>query len=158
METGLRVLVNGAGGGAGGFVTQLAKYAGAEVIATAGPWSTAAVLRQEADHVIDYTARPVTAALDGRQVDILFNLVPLSPQDAAALVPLVRRGGRIVSIADVHRLGQAGRIRGKVLIRPPHAVQFPNPSAGLGYASGGGAGAGGVAEGAAVDVDEGAGG
>ncbi|MBW5484074.1 zinc-binding dehydrogenase [Streptomyces bambusae] len=168
VETGQRVLVNGAGGGVGGFVTQLAKHAGAEVIATAGPRSTEAVLRQGADHVVDYTARPVSAALDG-PVDTLLNLVPLSPQDAAALAPLVRAGGRIVSIAtpieppadagvsamhmvarndvahlgalvelvdagaigidisasrpladlaDVHRLGQAGRTRGKVLIIP----------------------------------------
>ncbi|MER5727993.1 NADP-dependent oxidoreductase [Streptomyces sp. NPDC002138] len=168
VAAGQRVLVNGAGGGVGGFVTQLAKYAGAEVIATAGPRSTEAVLRQGADHVIDYTARPVSAALDG-PVDVLLNLVPLGPRDAAALASLVRRGGRIVSIAtpieqpvgaavsathmvarndvvdlaalvelvdagtvgidissvrplaelaDVHRLGQAGKIRGKVVLVP----------------------------------------
>ncbi|MER7540818.1 NADP-dependent oxidoreductase [Streptomyces sp. NPDC097704] len=98
VATGQRVLVNGAGGGVGGFVTQLAKHAGAEVIATASPRSTEAVLRQGADQVIDYTAGPVGAALDGR-VDTLLNLVPLSPPDAAALAPLVRPGGRIVSIA-----------------------------------------------------------
>ncbi|SEE23181.1 NADP-dependent oxidoreductase [Streptomyces sp. TLI_105] len=98
VAAGQRVLVNGAGGGVGGFVTQLAKHAGAEVIATASPRSTKAVLRQGADRAIDYTAGPVGAALDAR-VDTLLNLVPLSPPDAAALAPLVRRGGRIVSIA-----------------------------------------------------------
>ncbi|MEU9106058.1 NADP-dependent oxidoreductase [Streptomyces xanthophaeus] len=98
VAAGQRVLVNGAGGGVGGFVTQLATYAGAEVIATAGPRSTEAVLRQGADQVIDYTAGPVGGALDG-PVDTLLNLVPLSPADAAALAPLVRPGGRIVSIA-----------------------------------------------------------
>ncbi|MER6203641.1 NADP-dependent oxidoreductase [Streptomyces sp. NPDC001586] len=98
VAAGQRVLVNGAGGGVGGFVTQLAKYAGAEVIATASPRSTEAVLRQGADRVIDYTAGPVSAALDG-PADTLLNLVPLSPSDAAALAPLVRRGGRIISIA-----------------------------------------------------------
>ncbi|MEU0401334.1 NADP-dependent oxidoreductase [Streptomyces sp. NPDC006197] len=168
VTTGLRVLVNGAGGGVGGFVTQLAAYAGAEVIATAGPRSTAAVRRHGADQVIDYTTGPVAAALD-RPVDTLLNLVPLSPHDAAALIPAVRPGGRIVSIAtpfeppaetgvtathmvarndvaqlaalvelvdagkvsldisashpladlaEVHRLGETGRIRGKVLIVP----------------------------------------
>ncbi|MFE7379103.1 NADP-dependent oxidoreductase [Streptomyces zhihengii] len=98
VAPGQRILVNGAGGGVGGFVTQLAKLEGAEVIATASPRSTAAVLRQGADHVIDYTAGPVDAALDG-QVDTLLNLVPLSPPESAALAALVRPGGRIVSIA-----------------------------------------------------------
>jgi NADPH:quinone reductase-like Zn-dependent oxidoreductase len=168
VAAGQRVLVNGAGGGVGGFVTQLAKYAGAEVIATAGARSAEAVRRQGADQVIDYTASPVGVALDS-PVDTLFNLVPLSPPDAAALAPLVRPGGRIVSIttpieppadagvtamhmvarndvahlaalvelinagvvaidisesrplADlgaIHRLSEAGRIRGKVIIVP----------------------------------------
>ncbi|MDA5284049.1 NADP-dependent oxidoreductase [Streptomyces sp. Isolate_45] len=98
VTAGQRVLVNGAGGGVGGFVTQLAKHAGAEVIATAGPRSTEAVRRQGADRLIDYTAGPVGDAL-GSPVDTLLNLVPLSPPDAAALATLVRPGGRIVSIA-----------------------------------------------------------
>ncbi len=46
VAAGQWVLVNGAGGGVGGFVTQLAKHAGAEVIATASPRSTEAVRRQ----------------------------------------------------------------------------------------------------------------
>lgn len=168
VAAGQRVLVNGAGGGIGGFVTQLAKQAGAEVIATAGARSTEAVRRHGADHVIDYTVMPVADALD-HPVDTLLNLVPLSPHDAAALVPAVRQGGRIVSVAtpveppaetgvttmhmvarndvthlaalvalvdagkltldisasrpltdlaDVHRLSEAGRIRGKVLVIP----------------------------------------
>ncbi|MEV0535531.1 NADP-dependent oxidoreductase [Kitasatospora sp. NPDC050463] len=98
VAAGQRVLVNGAGGGVGGFVTQLAKYAGAEVIATASPRSAGAVRRHGADQVIDYTAGPVAAALDG-PVDTLLNLVPLSPHDTVALASAVRPGGRIVSIA-----------------------------------------------------------
>ncbi|MCX5380441.1 NADP-dependent oxidoreductase [Streptomyces sp. NBC_00091] len=98
VTTGQRVLVNGAGGGVGGFVTQLAKHAGATVTATASARSAALVRRHGADRVVDYTARPVGAALDG-QVDTLLNLVPLSPPDAAALASSVRPGGRIVSIA-----------------------------------------------------------
>ncbi|BAJ33131.1 putative oxidoreductase [Kitasatospora setae KM-6054] len=98
VTAGRRVLVNGAGGGIGGFATRFAKRAGAEVIATAGPRSERAVRRQGADRVVDYTAGPVAAALD-RPVDVLLNLVPLSPSDAAALAPAVRPGGRIVSVA-----------------------------------------------------------
>lgn len=168
VTAGQRVLVNGAGGGVGGFVTQLARRTGAEVIATASARSARAVRRHGADQVIDYTAGPVATAVDS-PVDTLLNLVPLSPHDAAALASAVRPGGRIVSIAtpvespadagvsamhmvarndvvqlaalvelvdagevaldisashpladlaDVHRLGEAGRIRGKVVIIP----------------------------------------
>jgi NADPH:quinone reductase-like Zn-dependent oxidoreductase len=95
---GHRVLVNGAGGGVGGFVVQLAKHAGAQVIATASPRSAAAVHRYGADRIIDYTATPVGDALDG-PVDTVLNLVAISPQEAAALVAVVRPGGVIVSIA-----------------------------------------------------------
>ncbi|MBC9711292.1 NADP-dependent oxidoreductase [Streptomyces sp. TRM66268-LWL] len=98
VSAGQRVLVNGAGGGVGGLVTQLAKHAGASVVATAGPRSAAAVRTQGADEVIDYTVTPVAKALTGT-VDTLLNLVPLDPGEVAALVSLVRPGGRIVSIA-----------------------------------------------------------
>jgi NADPH:quinone reductase-like Zn-dependent oxidoreductase len=115
------------------------------------------------------TRSPTATALDG-PVDTLLNLVPLGPPAAADLAPLVRPGGRIVSIATpvepaadagvsamhmvarndtaqlaelvrlieagtltidisaaypldqlaaVHRLGEAGGIRGKVIIMAP---------------------------------------
>ena len=40
LTAGQRVLINGAGGGVGGYAVQLAKHAGAYVIATAGPHSS----------------------------------------------------------------------------------------------------------------------
>jgi NADPH:quinone reductase-like Zn-dependent oxidoreductase len=98
VTSGQRVLINGAGGGIGGFAVQLAKHAGAEVIATASPRSAAAVRRHGADQLIDYTATPVTDAVD-EPVDTVLNLVAISPQDAAALVPLARPDGVIVSVA-----------------------------------------------------------
>ncbi|MEU6072855.1 NADP-dependent oxidoreductase [Micromonospora sp. NPDC047074] len=96
VTPGQRVLVNGAGGGIGGFAVQLARHAGAKVIATASPRSAAVVRQLGADRTIDYTAAPVGDALD-EPVDIVLNLVAISPQRAAALVPLVRPGGVLVS-------------------------------------------------------------
>lgn len=98
LAEGERVLVNGAGGGIGGFTVQLARHAGAEVIATASPRSERTVRRQGADEVIDYTAAPLT---DAGQVDVVLNLVPLDRERSAALAALVRPGGRIVSATTV---------------------------------------------------------
>ncbi|MGS2643664.1 zinc-binding dehydrogenase [Streptosporangium sp. LJ11] len=90
-------LVRVAGGGVGGFAVQLAKYAGAHVIATAGPRSTEAVRRFGADQIVDYTATPVAGAL-GEPVDVVLNLVAVDAGQAAALIPLVRPSGVLVSI------------------------------------------------------------
>ncbi|MFB9893333.1 zinc-binding dehydrogenase [Planobispora takensis] len=93
-ETGHRVLVNGAGGGVGGFTVQLARLAGATVIATASARSAAAVRSLGADQVVDYTAEPLPD-----DVDAVINLAAVGPEDAARLVALVRPGGVAVSAA-----------------------------------------------------------
>jgi NADPH:quinone reductase-like Zn-dependent oxidoreductase len=87
IGAGQRVLINGAGGGIGLFAVQLAKHAGATVIATASPRSTEAVRRLGADEIVDYTA----TALPGG-MDVVLNLAAVSPQEAAALARL----GRVV--------------------------------------------------------------
>lgn len=94
---GQRVLVNGAGGGIGGFTVQLAKYAGGHVIATASPRSAARVRRQGADQVVDHTATSLAAAVR-EPVDTIINLVSTGPIDE--LIPLLRPGGVIVSAAN----------------------------------------------------------
>lgn len=99
LIAGERVLVNGAGGGIGGFVTQLAKHARTHVIATASARSKHMVMRHGADQVIDYTATSLSAALDS-EVDVVMNLVGLDRQQATALAPLARSGGRIVSVTN----------------------------------------------------------
>jgi NADPH:quinone reductase-like Zn-dependent oxidoreductase len=99
LGAGERVLINGAGGGIGGFAVQLAKHAEAWVIATASPRSTRAVQRQGADQVVDYTNTSLDAVIDG-QVDVVLNLVPLNQAQAGGLSALVRPGGRIVSATN----------------------------------------------------------
>ncbi|MBN6040918.1 NADP-dependent oxidoreductase [Amycolatopsis sp. 195334CR] len=94
ITAGERVLVNGAGGGIGGFTVQLARKAGARVIATAGPRSAAKVRELGAEQLIDYTATTLDEALDG-PVDLVLHLVGLP--DAAGIA---RLGGRIVSVTN----------------------------------------------------------
>jgi NADPH:quinone reductase-like Zn-dependent oxidoreductase len=93
LTAGQRVLVNGAGDAVGGCAVQLAKEARAHVIATADPCSAAWV---EADEVVDRTLADLTIAVR-EPVDLVLNLVPVSPERLAALLPLVRDGGALVS-------------------------------------------------------------
>lgn len=99
LRAGQRVLVNGAGGGVGGFAVQLARQAGAHVIATASPRSASAVRAEGADQIIDYTATPVTDALT-EPVDVVLNLVSASEAAMVALTGLLRPGGVIVTTAS----------------------------------------------------------
>lgn len=96
LVAGQRVLVVGAGGPVGGYAVQLAKRAGAYVIATASPRSRASVSAAGADEVVDHT---VTRLLDAvtEPVDVLLNLAPVDPADLRALVARVRDGGAVVS-------------------------------------------------------------
>ncbi|WP_205304364.1 alcohol dehydrogenase catalytic domain-containing protein [Nonomuraea montanisoli] len=77
---GSRVLINGAGGGVGLFAVQLAKHAGAYVVATAAPRSAAAVRALGADEVVDYTTTPLPGGND-----VLINLVAAVPASVTAL-------------------------------------------------------------------------
>ena len=92
-----RVLVNGAGGGVGGFTVQLAKLAGAYVIATASPRSADAVRAAGADEIIDYTTTSLADAVK-EPVDAVLSLVPVSPEAGRSLAGLVKPDGVIVSI------------------------------------------------------------
>lgn len=94
LTAGQRVLVNGAGGAVGGYAVQLAKWAGAYVVATASPRSGARVRAAGADEVIDHTATPVTVA---EPVDVLLNLARISPEELVALAAQVRSGGVVVN-------------------------------------------------------------
>ncbi|MGW4906320.1 NADP-dependent oxidoreductase [Streptomyces sp. NPDC004270] len=96
LTAGQRVLVNGAGGAVGGYAVQLAKNAGAHVIATASHRSSEAVRSAGADEVIDHTTTSVTTAVT-EPVDIALNLAPVDPAELAALVTLVRPGGIVVN-------------------------------------------------------------
>jgi NADPH:quinone reductase-like Zn-dependent oxidoreductase len=146
VQAGHRVLVNGAGGGIGGFAVQLAKHAGAHVTATASARSAGVVRALGADEVVGYgpegrfdvvlnlvpDAR--IAHLGGKAVSATLSDVPeahvVVRWDAgqlAELVSLVDAGVVRVDVSErraledlpeVHRRAAAGATRGKVVVEP----------------------------------------
>ena len=80
LQAGETVLIHAAAGGSGSAAVQLAKHAGARVIATAGSAEKVALCRElGADVAIDYTtedfAEVVLRETDGRGVDVVFDNV-----------------------------------------------------------------------------------
>jgi NADPH:quinone reductase-like Zn-dependent oxidoreductase len=75
---------------------QLAKEVRARVIATASARSADRVKAAGADEVIDHTTTEVTAAVT-ELVDLVLNLAPVTPEQLAALVTLIRAGGTLVN-------------------------------------------------------------
>ncbi|HEU5008541.1 MAG TPA: NADP-dependent oxidoreductase [Jatrophihabitantaceae bacterium] len=93
---GRRVLINGAGGGVGGYAVQLAAALGAHVTAVAGPRSHEAVRRFGADDVVDYTSTDVTG-LDPRSFALVVNLVTVPGPTSPRLTELVADRGAVVT-------------------------------------------------------------
>ena len=96
LHAGQRVLINGAGGGVGSYAVQLAKRAGAHVVATASARSAERVRSAGADEVIDHTSISVADAVT-EPVDVLLNLARIAPEEFTALATLVGDGGVVVN-------------------------------------------------------------
>ncbi|MDZ5621616.1 NADP-dependent oxidoreductase [Nocardioides sp. HM23] len=96
LGSGQRILINGASGAVGGYAVQLAKAAGAHVIATGSASTSEHLLARGADEVVDHTASEVRSAVT-ETVDVLLNLAPITPEQFATLTTLVGDGGVVVN-------------------------------------------------------------
>ncbi|GAA3507531.1 NADPH:quinone reductase-like Zn-dependent oxidoreductase [Streptosporangium album] len=99
LSPGMDVLVVGAAGGVGSFVVQLAKQAGARVIATGRAEDGPFLDGLGADLTVDYTKddiAPQVLALAGEGVQVVID-VANAGQDLAVTAAAARPGGRIVS-------------------------------------------------------------
>jgi NADPH:quinone reductase-like Zn-dependent oxidoreductase len=122
VEHGQTVLIAGAAGGVGHFAVQFAHHAGARVIGTGSARNRDFVLGLGADEYVDYTEQDVGAAVGG--VDVAFDTV--GGETTASLVPTLREGGLLVTIAGAPP-EEAARERGaraELHVQNPDAGQL----------------------------------
>jgi alcohol dehydrogenase len=97
LSAGQRVFIPGGAGGVGTFAIQIARHLGARVATTASSRGAALVARLGAEVVIDYASERFEDRLSG--YDCAFDLV--GGDTLRRLWPVVRPGGRVVSIAGM---------------------------------------------------------
>ena len=96
LQAGQRALIAGGAGGVGHLAVQLAKHAGAHTIATGSAHNREFILGLGADEYIDYTSQDVSEV--AKDVDVAFDAV--GGETTASLVPTLRKGGVLVTIAN----------------------------------------------------------
>ena len=122
LESGQIALIAGAAGGVGHFAVQFAKVTGARTIGTGSARNREFVLGLGADEYVDYTAQDVADVV--RDADVALDAV--GGETTASLVPAVRPGGILVTIASAPPEDAAGErgVRAELLIMSPDSDQL----------------------------------
>jgi NADPH:quinone reductase-like Zn-dependent oxidoreductase len=119
LKPGMRVLVQGASGGVGGFALQLAKAFGAEVTAVCSSRNLSMAASLGADHVVDYGKEDFTRG--GPRYDLVFAANGYHP--VSAYLGALRPGGAyVVAGGTMRQLFEAmlgGRKKARVVSLAP---------------------------------------
>src|SRR6185295_18993586 len=122
IEKGQRVLIHGAAGGVGTYAVQLAKWKGAEVIATASAKDSNFVRELGASEVIDYTRERFEEKV--RDVDVVLDSLGGETQERSWGV--LRRGGILIGIVSPVAAEKAAAlgVRAAFFIVEPNRAQL----------------------------------
>jgi NADPH:quinone reductase-like Zn-dependent oxidoreductase len=96
LQPGQRVLITAAAGGVGSFAVQLAKWKDAYVIGTASENSFTTLQKLGIDEIINYKNELIEDKV-AKDVDIIFNLSPISSDEVTKLLHVLKEGGTLVS-------------------------------------------------------------
>lgn len=94
LQSGEKVLINGASGAVGTAAVQLAKHFGAEVTGVCSTANVELVRRLGADHVIDYTKEDFTRS--GRTYDVIMDTAGTAPYSRCR--KSLHEGGRLLLV------------------------------------------------------------
>ena len=120
LESGQTALIAGAAGGVGHLAVQFAKNAGARVIGTGSSRNRDFVLGLGADEYVDYTEQDVGEAVS--RVDVAVDTV--GGETTKSLVPTLREGGILVSIAPPEEAARERGARAELLRASPSSEQL----------------------------------
>jgi len=121
LAAGQTVLILGAGGGVGTFAVQLARAAGAQVVAGARGWARELVLDLGADAFVDVDRDDVAAA--ARNANLVFDLV--GGQTLAHVYSSLRKDALAVSVVEAPAARTDGRgPRGVFFVVEPNRTQL----------------------------------
>jgi NADPH:quinone reductase-like Zn-dependent oxidoreductase len=120
IKKGNRVLIHGAAGGVGHFGVQIAKYLGAEVIATSSGKNRDFVLSLGADRFIDYQAENFREVVD--DVDFVFDTI--GGETLEHSIDITKPGGTIISIVALTKDELLSKAKQKNVHLSLRALQF----------------------------------
>jgi len=109
VQSGEKVLINGAGGSIGTFAVQIAKYYGAEVTGVDSTGKLEMLRSIGADHVVDYKKEDFTK--NGQVYDVIFDVIRKSSFSRS--MKSLRQNGRYL----LGNLGLAHMVRGRWVSR-----------------------------------------
>ena len=123
LQADQTILIHGAAGGVGSVAVQLAKWRGAQVIATASAHNLAFLRQLGADEVIDYNATRFEEVV--KAVDVVYDTVGGETLQRSWTV--LKPGGTLLSIVDEPspEMAAAYGVQAQAtVVEPPHGAQL----------------------------------